>query len=156
MLSALDDESFHDVRLVGTDNVEVPCVKFMLASRSPFFKNMFFGEFRERDDDQVSLSFSSTVLKILVKYCYTNELDLDLFMEAEALSDKEAAILIELRAAANYFQMTEVFVDITNYLGTCVFNDGEIECVCSILTELMSQLEDEGAFWNVFVELLVV
>eukprot|EP00980_Cylindrotheca_fusiformis_P031342 scaffold26203_cov127-Cylindrotheca_fusiformis.AAC.1 len=99
-LAALEDEALHDIRLLGTDNVEIPCTKFALATRSTIFKKMFFGDFKERDSELVSLNYCSTVLKVLVKYCYSDELDLDLILDAESLTDKEAMLLVELRDAA--------------------------------------------------------
>ena len=44
-LQILQDESFHDVYLVGNDGIEVPCSKVFLAARSKVFKRMFSGEF---------------------------------------------------------------------------------------------------------------
>jgi hypothetical protein len=155
MLDALDDETLHDVRLLGTDNVEIACTKFMLASRSPVFKKMFFGEFRERDSDRVSLNYCSTVLKVLVKYCYSDELDLDLILDAESLTDKEAMLLVQLRDAANYFELQEVADHISKEIGESVFHNDEVGCVCAILGELTMRIDDEGAFWDMFLQLAV-
>jgi hypothetical protein len=155
MLDALNDETLHDVRLLGTDNVEIACTKFMLASRSPVFKKMFFGEFRERDSDRVSLNYCSTVLKVLVKYCYSDELDLDLILDAESLTDKEAMLLVQLRDAANYFELQEVADHISKEIGESVFHNDEMGCVCAILAELTMRIDDKGAFWDMFLQLAI-
>jgi hypothetical protein len=157
MLDALDDETLHDVRLLGTDNVEIACNKFTLTSRSLIFKKMFFGEFRERDSDRVSLNYCSTVLKVLVKYCYSDELDLDLILHAPSLSltDKEAMLLVQLRDAANYFQLQEVADRIWKKIAESVFHHFEMGCVCAILTELTIRIADEGAFWDMFLQIAI-
>ena len=82
LLSALeDDESdgFKDVTLIGSDGGRVSATKAVLAIRSPVFRKMFFGEFREASAkcDSVQMNYSAVVLNIVVKYCYTDEIDLD-------------------------------------------------------------------------------
>eukprot|EP00980_Cylindrotheca_fusiformis_P015961 scaffold4683_cov112-Cylindrotheca_fusiformis.AAC.2 len=154
MLAAFEDETLHDIRLVGTDNMEIPCSKFVLATRSMIFKKMFFGDFKERNSDLVSLNYCSTVLKVLVKYCYSDELDLDFILDAESLTDNEAMLLVELRDAAKYFEIPEVANHIAKKLGESVFHDGQLGCVCAILTELTVRVDDEGAFWNMFEQLV--
>eukprot|EP00980_Cylindrotheca_fusiformis_P015960 scaffold4683_cov112-Cylindrotheca_fusiformis.AAC.1 len=155
ILDALKDEAFHDIRLLGTDNVAIPCSKFVLATRSIIFKKMFFGDFKERDSELVSLNYCSTVLKVLVKYCYSDELDLDLILDAESLTDMEAKLLVELRDASMYFEIPNVANHIVKTLGESVFNKGQVGCVCAILTELTVRVDDEGAFWDMFVQLAI-
>lgn len=142
MLVALEEDVFHDVTLVGIGGEEVPATKAILAIRSPVFRRMFFGNFQERTSDRVSLNYPAVVLKVLVKYCYTDELDLDLlYLDEEApasganpnpgrgvsdpesrspsndagdcgLTDEEAVWMIQLRDAANYLE----FYDIPEHL----------------------------------------
>lgn len=154
-LQILQDESFHDVYLVGNDGIEVPCSKVFLAARSKVFKRMFSGEFQEKKDGaRVPMDYPSVVLKILVKYCYTDELDFDDFLESAALSDTEATILVQLRSAAYYLEFESVYLNVTNYIGQCIFHDNEMECACAVLAELTRRLENEGPFWDVLVKLI--
>ena len=163
MLKAMDDDTFNDVTLVGTDKVEVPCMKSALATRSPVFKSMFYGEFKERNDDKVQLNYPSCVLQVLVKYCYSDEVDLAFIYESDffQLSDNEATLMVKLRDAANYFQIQELFNCITVEIGEWVFDNFQEGCVCAILAELSLQDggdgeggHDGGALFRVIMELI--
>jgi len=152
---AMDDEAFMDITLVGTDNAEVPCTKFVLATRSPIFKKMFFGGFQEQQSDRAYLDYPSVILKILVKYCYSDEVDLDFILEAECLTDQEAISLVQLRDAARYFELNDVANHIEREIGEAVFQNKETGCVCAILSELMNRIDDEGPFWDMFLQLVI-
>jgi hypothetical protein len=154
MLNALDNELLHDVRLVGTDHCEVPCSKVVLAIRSSIFQKMFFGDFRERNSDLVCLNYSSIVLKLIVRYYYSNDIDLGIFLDRESLTDEQAMLLVQLRDAANYFEIPELFDHVSSEIGLCVFHRDEVECVCSILSELAMRAVEGGSFWDVFIELI--
>ncbi|KAL7519433.1 hypothetical protein ACHAWX_004193 [Stephanocyclus meneghinianus] len=62
----------------------VPAIKAILAARSPVFRRMLYGDFREtrsKSDDgdggvlTVKLEYSSSVLRLLVEFCFTDRLD---------------------------------------------------------------------------------
>lgn len=72
--SHLNDVDIADVQLVGTDGKIVVAVRSLLAMRSPFFKKLLFGSFRESYLEQVKLGYSSLVIKAVVEYCYTDEI----------------------------------------------------------------------------------
>ena len=154
MLTALGEDSFHDVRLVGTDNKEVPANKFMLATRSQIFKTMFFGDFRESKSETVPLNYSSSVLTVLVKYCYSDELDLStLFGEKPecCLSDEEAISLVQLLDAANYLQFEELLAIVSSTLCGFVLKQETIGCVCAVLTELMARGGEGSVMWRMMM-----
>ena len=158
MQNAMDDESFHDVRLVGSDNVEVSAAKWILAIRSQYFKLMFLGSsvegsssdvgrFAERDSNIVRLPYLSSVLKVLVKYCSLDELDLDLISGDEGcLSDDDAVRLVQLRDAARYVQFSndDVFESITDELVDSLIYEQDEECMCAVLSELLVRGEGQG------------
>ncbi|KAL3934724.1 MAG: hypothetical protein SGBAC_009624 [Bacillariaceae sp.] len=155
LLEAMEDEAFVDITLVGTDSLEVPCNKFMLGTRSPIFKKMFFAGFQEKN--KVCLDYPSVVLKVLVKYCYSDEVDLGLILvhEDESLTDQEATTLVQLRDAARYFELLDVANQFEKEIGDLVFQDKQTGCVCAILSELMHRIDDEGPFWDVFLQLAI-
>lgn len=157
MLLALDEEVFQDVMLTGTDHVDVPATKAVLAIRSPVFKRMFFGGFQETNGDRVALDYPSLVLKVLVKYCYSDELDLDMIYTDNAcdgLTDEEAVLMVQLRDAANYFELPELHLSISNELGESICQKGENMCVCAVLSELFVRGETEGPLWTILVYIL--
>ncbi|KAL3795932.1 hypothetical protein HJC23_002203 [Cyclotella cryptica] len=61
----------------------VPAIKSILAARSPVFRRMLYGDFREtrlrNDNDDgvlsVKLEYSANVLRLLVEFCFTDRLD---------------------------------------------------------------------------------
>jgi hypothetical protein len=71
--SHLLDDEVSDVVLQGVDGVNVVAVRALLAMRSVFFKTLFFGSFRERGLDSVSLGYNGLVLQAVVEYCFTDE-----------------------------------------------------------------------------------
>ena len=157
MLQALEEEAFQDVTLVGTDHVDVPATKAILGIRSPVFRRMFFGGFQETDKDRVSLNYPSLVLKVLIKYCYSDELDLDMIYSDNAgfgLTDEEAILMVQLRDAANYFELPDFHISISNELGESIAQKGEILCVCAVLSELFARGETEGPMWSIMMAIL--
>jgi len=158
MQQAFTDEAFRDVTLVGTDQVDVPGTKLVLAIRSPVFKRMFFGNFQERETDRVSLNYPSLVLQVLVKYCYSDELDLDMLYidgtDDGLLTDAEAVLMVQLRDAANYFELSDLNINISNELGVSVVQKGDAMCVCAVLSELFIRGETEGPMWETMIAIL--
>lgn len=155
LLQAMEDEAFVDTILLGSDSLEVPCNKFVLATRSPKFKKMFFAGAQEKQ--RAPLDYPSVVLKILVKYCYSDEVDLGLICvgEAETFTDQEAITLVQLRDAARHFELYDVANYIEKEIGESVFQDKESGCVCAILSELMYRIDDEGPFWDMLLQVVI-
>ncbi|CAB9506386.1 expressed unknown protein [Seminavis robusta] len=152
MLRALEDDAndnLKDVTLVGSDGGRVSANKAVLAIRSPVFQRMFFGNFQERDSDEVKMdNYPSIVLQVVVKYCYVDELDLDLIYsddhnnnktnttantnqdeqdeeeeeEVDRLTDAEAVALVQVRDAANYLELFELHKTISNELGESILS----------------------------------
>ncbi|KAL3931776.1 MAG: hypothetical protein SGBAC_011150 [Bacillariaceae sp.] len=155
LLQAMEDEAFVDTILLGSDSLEVPCNKFVLGLRSPIFKKMFFAGAQEQQ--RAPLNYPSVVLKVIVKYCYSDEVDLGLLCvgEAETFTDQEAITLVQLRDAARYFELYHVANYIEKEIGESVFQDKESGCVCAILSELMHRIDDEGPFWDMLLQVVI-
>lgn len=151
---ALDNEALHDVRLIGTDNVEIPCAKFVLAIRSPVFQRMFFGDYRERDSDSVKLDYHYIVLNTLIKYCYSDLLDFKLILNAESsMTDEEVTLLFDLRDAANYFEIAGVGDHVFSEIGKSIIHKSGMGCVCAALTSLSQRVETGSPFWDILCQL---
>jgi len=160
-----ENDSLLDITLIGTDGGRVPAIKAILALRSPVWKRMFFGNFQERECKTVEFNYPSLVLKVLVKYCFTDELDLDLFFHEDnnnedeeddngVLSDEEAVLMIQLRDAANYFELSELRVIISNEIGESIRDDDEMKCVCAILNEMLLRGRAEDPMWNMLEDMV--
>ena len=116
---------------MGTDDsTEIPPTKFLLAIQSPVFERMFFGDFGERHQDKVRLDYPSAVLKVLVHYCYSNEIVLpDLIYTKDdptQFSDEEAVLMVQLRAAANYFELIDLYKKTSEELGKLILNHDNV------------------------------
>mmetsp|Transcript_23660 Transcript_23660/g.58008 ORF Transcript_23660/g.58008 Transcript_23660/m.58008 type:complete len:398 (-) Transcript_23660:209-1402(-) len=151
-LAAMLDEDLADVRLVGTDGEEVACNKAFLAARSPVFKRMFFKGFREQTEDRCTLNYHSIVIGIVVKYCYSDdELDFDAILEKEQSIDEEAALLIDLRDAGRYLEISRILFEAETKIAELVFEKEKCRCAVAFLNELMNRGEDDGPFWDLLL-----
>ena len=131
--SHLHDEELSDVSLCGTDGKSVFAIRSILAMRSRFFKRLFFGQFRERNMAQVSLGYSSLVLKAVVEYCYTDEIKTTF----ENLSFEETArSMVGLVTAGNYFELRGLMS--RAYRLTCLMMDEYPALACAVLDEASS------------------
>lgn len=105
----MGDEDINDVYLVGTDGEEVPCCKAYMTPYSPVFRSMFSRGFREQTLKRCNLHFHSLVISLVVKYCYTGELDMDSIFSKNRSLEEGASILVEVREAGRYFQIDDLF-----------------------------------------------
>ena len=150
-----DDAS--EVSYIGTIGREVPTIKSILAARSPVFRRMLYGDFREtrarNDDDgvlRVKLEYSSSVLRLLVEFCFTDKLD-SLEGESEDAEDGDssdsrctddekdafsapslsntARLLTSLSAAAHYFDIPKLEYDISSRLDEIMSKHPSLSCV---------------------------
>jgi hypothetical protein len=116
----LTDSRITDVELEGTDGVRLPGCKGLLAARSEVFERMLLGQFSESTEAVVKVGYPGDVLKQVVRYCYTDELDLSSVTSATndqsdagnsdgATSKKEFIHqLLLLADAANYFELSQL------------------------------------------------
>ena len=157
--TALTDEALHNVALVGTDSLAANANKTILGMRSPVFKRMFWGNFSERDCPRVDMNYPSVVLRVIVTYCYTDELDLDALYkdddngDAALLKDEEAIAMIQLRDAANYLELKDLHKTITNELGDTL--KGDLSTAVAVLNELYLRGQADGPFWEILMDLVL-
>ncbi|CAJ1953634.1 unnamed protein product [Cylindrotheca closterium] len=155
MMNAMNEESFFDCHLIGSDGVEVPCVKVFLATQSEYFKTLLFGEFKEQESGRCNLNYPSNIIRVVVKFCHSGDMDLNLILDAVGLRETEINRLVELRDAGRYFQLDEVVAGAEKVIGNVVFRNRDVKCACVVLAELISRGEDEGPFWDVFFRYVI-
>ena len=167
--AAIQDEALHNVELVGTDGGTVTTNKTLLALRSPVCRSMFAGNLADRTTARVNLAYpAATVLRVLVTYCGTDELDLDgLYTDDDdddndegsrsvvLLRDAEVVAMLQLRHAAKYLELHELHACVSHELGDSLRH--ELPCVCTALQELDMQGGAAGSteadpLWDVLMD----
>jgi hypothetical protein len=102
----LTDSRITDVELEGDDGVRLPGCKGLLAARSEVFERMLLGQFAESSEAVVKVGYPGDVLKKIVRYCYTDDVDLT---ESDDSGKKEFIHqLLLLADAANYFELSQL------------------------------------------------
>mmetsp|Transcript_6856 Transcript_6856/g.14047 ORF Transcript_6856/g.14047 Transcript_6856/m.14047 type:complete len:526 (-) Transcript_6856:151-1728(-) len=174
--SLLNDDDISDITLIplldmdgtsfshlsnpdGNDNSPVSCsgvpaVKAILAARSPVFRRMLYGEFREttsnNDNLQVRLEYSERVLQLLVEFCFTDRMSsLDGVNSSSNNScggstynlEEKARLLTNLSGAAHYFDITKLEADIKRQLVTMMADHPSL--ACAVLDEASKILSGE-------------
>ena len=177
--SLLNDDDISDITLIperrnnnvsGVDDdiiSEVPAVKAILAARSPVFRRMLYGKFRETtntrgttnnnndDDDEnvkVKLDYSGKVLQLLVEFCFTDKLDSLSCSNTTTNTnsngnnnnftlEEKSRLLTNLSGAAHYFDIPKLEIDIKNQLNQMMLDHPSISC--SILDECSKVLSGE-------------
>ena len=144
-----DDSVIKDVTLIGSDGGRVPAAKAILAIRSPVFRRMFYGDFRESsaDCDSVKLDYPASVLKCVVEYCYTSVLCNESFLRSGGLKgDATVVKLVQILDAANYLELSEL---------SKIASD-ELHCYpgssCVIMQELTIRGGIGGELWSYCME----
>mmetsp|Transcript_35701 Transcript_35701/g.86398 ORF Transcript_35701/g.86398 Transcript_35701/m.86398 type:complete len:394 (-) Transcript_35701:73-1254(-) len=154
-LKALENDDFADLSIVGTDGGEIACNKAFLAVRSPVFKAMFFGEFKEAQADRCNLDYHSLVISIVVKYCYCDEVDLSLILQQDRSVSEEGAFLIQLRDASKRYYLDKVVMEVETKIGELVFQEEKCRYPCALLTELLRYGETNSPLWEVLTQFAV-
>ena len=77
IISSIDNDSMQDMVLLSNDGGEVPASRFVLGARSPVLRQMLFHNSTNgtNTSSQLKITYSTTVVRALVYYCRTNELD---------------------------------------------------------------------------------
>lgn len=90
-------QSLSDLMLI-IDGQRLPSLKFVLSAKSPVFRAMLFGEFKESNDKENEMKEASVqTFKVLLKYCYFEEL---------VLNDRNDYLMaIEVFKLSHRFQM---------------------------------------------------
>jgi len=153
-----DDESpMKDVALVGSDGGRVKAAKNILAMHSPFFRHMFFGNFKEASCDSVTLSYPSEILRWVVTFCYIGEWPKETFWDEDksgfflgARSDNEAQarLLVRLRDASDYFELTLLHCEISLVLKSPPLYIDCFKISFVVMDELRSLGETDGDLWS--------
>ncbi len=109
LISIFGDDEVSDVKLQGSDGGTVVAVKAILASRSPMFRQKFFGESRSffvptKPGDMEVVTFKEwdcRILHLVVEYCYTDSCSA---MKCQPTEDI-ARLMATLRVASKVFKL---------------------------------------------------
>lgn len=145
----LHDEEIADIRLIpentdGNDTITaVPTIKAILAARSPVFRRMLYGEFREtqsnsQENVEVKLDYSGRVLQLLVEFCFTDKLHSLNSKKCGSSSNKDttsglsledkARLLTNLSGAGHYFDIAKMEEDIKQQLSDMMLEQPSLAC----------------------------
>lgn len=164
--SLLNDEDISDIVLVPETSSEnnnevgdpiaaVPAVKAILAARSPVFRRMLYGEFRETqtagaEKVEVKLDYSGRVLQLLVEFIFTDQLaSLNVGSSASAggadgnscTLEEKSRLLTNLSGAAHYFDIPKLENDIKVKLDAMMLEHPSL--ACAILDESSKMVSGE-------------
>lgn len=103
----LTDSRIADVELEGSDGVRLPGCRGLLAARSPVLERMLWGHFTESNDSLVKIGYPGEILKKIVRYCYTNQIDL-FEGDRKTVQKEHIRELLTLADAANYLGLSEL------------------------------------------------
>ncbi|CAB9499143.1 Kelch-like protein diablo [Seminavis robusta] len=111
LASFLTDEALNDVTLKGNDGVEVFANRFLLSARSPVFRAMFLGKFREASSPVVEIDFRGCVLQAVVEYIYTDRAGMTSCKkrkneDGQVFDSQRIQSLVSLAAAASFFELS--------------------------------------------------
>lgn len=109
-------EALSDVTLISNGATRHPAVRALLACRSPYFRNLLFGDFQESRSRDVKLDFSPDTIRDLLTFFYTDTCPLLERPIGGADSPEEERInplvtgqrLVELVIAADYLAIPEL------------------------------------------------
>lgn len=108
--SILNDEKLCDVVLEGNDGENAPAAKVILASRTTYFRQMFYGEFVEASSDTVALDFPGMLLRYVVEFCHTGGIkDLERKVGDTKIAPDRVRLVVKIALACHYFGLYEVF-----------------------------------------------
>lgn len=154
--SLFNDEDIADICLVpqaaNDDAIAgVPAIKAILAARSPVFRRMLYGDFRETRAStdgkvEVRLEYSGRVLSLLVEFVFTDQLaslDSKAGAEGEAACtlEEKARLLTNLSGAAHYFDIPKLEIDIKVKLRALMLEHASV--ACAILDEASKMVSGE-------------
>lgn len=158
------DDGLKDVELIGSDGRGVLASKAVLSLRSVVFRRMFFGEFREGTESRcvVPLDYPSSVVSMVVKYCYTDVINYDdLTVGDDCTTGDEAVAMVQLRDFANYLDLVELYRHVSDDLAgmllsatRCKRNEVDLGYMCRLLEELMVREGTGGPLWSTCMELI--
>jgi hypothetical protein len=130
---------------------------------------MFFGNFAERSKERVELPYPGVVTNVLVTYLYTDELDLDKMYSSDieddrntinndtpviTLTDNEVVLLIQLRDAANYLELSDLHRIISHEIGDSIAQKKEVQCVCAAMNELYNRGTSNDPLYEILLDIV--
>ncbi|KAG7336736.1 BTB/POZ domain containing protein [Nitzschia inconspicua] len=114
--SLVFDEIFADVQFQCIDDTSVPACRPLLASRSPVFRALLYGNWKESNKDvpMVQVGYTSSVMKCIVEYCIRGDEVVDIYQRCCSFCSNNdshndtASTILDLMDAANYYQLPKL------------------------------------------------
>ena len=115
LISSIDDEAMLDIMLVAKDGGEIPASRFVLGARSTVLQKMLFSEGQIGGSPELKLDYSSKVVRTLVHYCRTNELNQD-WQSKDEVGARELVNLCNCACCFQLEGLTELVCDLASSL----------------------------------------
>jgi hypothetical protein len=112
------DKELSDLTLRSSDGELIHASRNILAGRSKVFRAMLIGKYSEAGQSEVKVGFEGRILKSIVDYCYTDEIEQFDILAEEPLSLTRA--IIQLYLAADYFGLTQLKVKAAKQARRCM------------------------------------
>lgn len=132
----LKDDELSDLTLRAKDGTLVIANRCLLASRSPVFRRMLFGPFKESSDSVIDVGYDGCVLRAIVDYIYLNTIP----------EFSTARFWVNLIDAAVYFALPELRRQMEEEANEMMQDDSdltvEILATCTPGFETTRVLED--------------
>jgi ribosomal protein S12 len=122
----------------------VRAVRFVLAARSPVFRRMLYGTFREAKSGTVQLNYSASALAAVVHFCSFHTLPANFGTRSDhdgnsSSSSCEIQAYVELSQAADYLELDSL-TKLANARVTALMVSDPAETVCFVLEHTTGHL----------------
>lgn len=151
LLAALDDEDLCDVELLPSssrssaverpDNAGIQASRFVLSARSPVFKRMLYGSFKEAKSTTVSLNYSSAIVRAIVEYCRTDSIA-TFCHNTDTATESGIRQLVQLAKAADFLELVDMYEQVCRVARTKMTT--HLPLTCAVLDEA----NVDGALWQ--------
>lgn len=133
LLKLQKSEKYADIVLKGNDDIECPAIRCFLAARSVVFDKMLYGNFAEASKMTVPLPFSGDVIKSLVKYIYTDDIDYYPITKGVSVTKAEQEYAVKLMGlwnAAEFFALPNLKTKVATVVQEVIRKKPKISVIC--------------------------
>jgi hypothetical protein len=126
IISSIDNDEMHDMILLSIDGGEIPASRFVLGARSPVLRQMLFLNSTNRvtTSSELKITYSAAVVRALVYYCRTNDLD-DISLPTNEESLRE---LVKLSQCAIELELVGLEALVDNLVASLCQVDPDVAC----------------------------
>lgn len=154
ILNSPEERHFYDFKIVAADGSAVPCHKIILASQTEYFGALF----RQENPEFVTLDFPSDIIRMCVRYLYTEDIDINgdnvqdivvfanyvMIMDVVKVCEKFIIKNIDLSSCLDVLKLGD-------FIGNSVVVDESKKMICKNFQTIFS--EDEEALKSMPINL---